>query len=387
MVDCLSRPLSPVDVIASKWFLIGLTLTTIVIFITSAIERGVPYSISYLQFKQKKISAFADRWAVLLLRFGIFIYFISISIYYWKHPILLTPEVRTNNQWIPCLQAFIAVTALFRKTSGLSAVAATWLFAASVHSVGIFHMLDYVFFLGVIAFLCLNGSPKTEKYLKSLCFLRLSMSLSLMWAGVEKWAYPSWTIYLLEGDLSLVLMGFNPEFFAVMAGFVEFALAFLLLFGRLSSQIASAVLLLVMLSAIPMVGVVDAIGHSLILVILVVLSATMNTISFHPERGVSWGSNGKLPTTFALLAPSIVGMYFLVHGLAYTHWHLDPVWDQIASLALTVILIMAVVAARPCFFVRPIRSPKIAAVRAASMHSVSSLLRHLHKFGEASSIS
>ncbi len=357
MVDCVSRPLSPTEVIASKWFLFGLMSTTIVIFITSAIDRGVPWSIASLQLKQKQISAFADRWAGWILRLGIFVYFIAVPLYYWKHPVLLTPEVTTNAVWIPYLQAFIAVTALFRKTSVLSAAAITGLFAASVHAAGLFHMLDYVFFLGIIAFLCLNGSRKSKKYLKSLCYLRLTMSLSLMWAGAEKWTYPSWTTHLLMGDLSSVLMGFNPEFFAMMAGFVEFTLAFLLLFGRLSSQIASAVLLLVMLSAIPLVGVVDAIGHSLILAILAVLSVTMNTISFHPERSITSGVNGKLPATFALLAPGVVGLYFFVHGLAYMHWHLGAVEDQISSLALTVMLAIGVVAAKPCFFARPIRAP------------------------------
>lgn len=73
---------------------------------------------------------------------------------------------------------------------------------------------------------------------------------SLMWAAIEKWAYPQWTYPLLEARPYLTL-GIPAGDFMVVAGFVEFALAFYILTG----------LSLIFVSAILDFGKLDAIGH------------------------------------------------------------------------------------------------------------------------------
>lgn len=73
---------------------------------------------------------------------------------------------------------------------------------------------------------------------------------SLMWAAIEKWAYPQWTYPLLEARPYLTL-GIPAGDFMVVAGFVEFALAFYILTG----------LGLIFVSAILDFGKLDAIGY------------------------------------------------------------------------------------------------------------------------------
>jgi hypothetical protein len=99
------------------------------------------------------------------------------------------------------------------------------------------------------------------------------------------------------------------------AGFVEFCLAFILIFGRLAAQIAAAVLLLVMISAIPVVGMIDFIGHLPILVVLLILAATRNSIGpIAPKPG-----RGGLDVaiTFIVSVPGFIAAYYLSHEIAY----------------------------------------------------------------------
>ena len=56
----------------------------------------------------------------------------------------------------------------------------------------------------------------------------MASEITLMWASVEKWAYPEWS-FPLFADHPAMSLGFTPEFFMRSAGSVEFALAFALI--------------------------------------------------------------------------------------------------------------------------------------------------------------
>ena len=81
-----------------------------------------------------------------------------------------------------------------------------------------------------------------------------------MWAAVEKWAYPQWTFPLLEARPYLAL-GIPAEDFMVVAGFVEFALAFHILTGLGLLRLGVLGLGLIFVSAILDFGKLDAVGH------------------------------------------------------------------------------------------------------------------------------
>jgi hypothetical protein len=101
------------------------------------------------------------------------------------------------------------------------------------------------------------------------------------------------------------------------AGFVEFCLAFVLIFGRLASQIAAAVLLSVMISAIPLVGMLDLIGHLPILVVLIILAATRNPIGrVAPEPGKR-GNDLDAAFSFMVSVPGFIAAYHLSHEIVY----------------------------------------------------------------------
>ena len=55
-------------------------------------------------------------------------------------------------------------------------------------------MMDYPIFLGDAIFLALNGFRMTSFLgVRALDIVRIGASITLLWASIEKWAYPEWT--------------------------------------------------------------------------------------------------------------------------------------------------------------------------------------------------
>lgn len=184
------------------------------------------------------------------------------------HDIILTPELKTSLPVIPWLQLFIAIGMFWRPTMVLSAAGIFALYAYAIYTYGIFHLLDYPIFLGAAVYLALTGLGQ-ERFLgmRPLDISRWGAGITLIWASVEKWAYPQWTDPLLKARPSLC-MGFNSHFFMIAAGFVEFFLAYSMLCTPLLRRLAALVLSAMFVSAVLDFGPIDAIGHSMIVAIL-----------------------------------------------------------------------------------------------------------------------
>src|SRR5574340_211621 len=131
-------------------------------------------------------------------------------------------------------------------------------------------MLDSPIFLGVAAYLILDGWCEGRRDALAHDVVRISAGFTLLWASIEKGAFPEWSFMLLTQRPGMTF-GFTPEFYMVAAGFVEFCAAWLLITGILSARAAALVLLTMFVSAIVPFGTVDAIGHLLIIVVMVML--------------------------------------------------------------------------------------------------------------------
>jgi hypothetical protein len=316
MANCAATPITTLNLVSSPLFVALAVAAFAAMFAVAAIDGRI----SRGENLAVRLAAWIDREAVDLIaplvRIGVALYFVSIVFYFYGSPIILTADLKTDATWVPVLQLAIAVTALTRRSSILSALGIVVLFAYAVSRYGMFHMLDYPFFLGLAAFLSLDSIYGQKRQLQGLTILRLTVGASLLWCSAEKWLYPDWTLELLQSDLRVLLStGFSPKLIVMGAGFVEFCLAFVLIFGRLSSQIAAAVLVLVMISATPVVGMVDLVGHLPILVVLVILAATRNPIG----RVGSAPGRSELDTaiTFIVSVPGLIAAYYLSHEIAY----------------------------------------------------------------------
>ncbi|HXP29752.1 MAG TPA: hypothetical protein VN832_01590 [Stellaceae bacterium] len=186
--------------------------------------------------------------------------------------LILTPELKTDLPAIPWLQCAIALLLFWRSTMVLAAAGIAALWAYGVYTYGIFHLLDYPIFLGLAVYYALTGLGERRLLgLRPIDFARWGAAITLMWASVEKWAYPQWTDPLLQAHPTLC-MGFNSEFYMVAAGFMEFSLSFSLLWTPLVRRLAAIVLNAMFISAIFTFGKIDAIGHSMIIATLIAVA-------------------------------------------------------------------------------------------------------------------
>ncbi len=181
--------------------------------------------------------------------------------------ILLTPELKTDSIWIGVLQLAIAAGMLSRRTMPLSAFGIFALFDVAVWNYGGFHLADYPVFLGFAAYLALVGGNTKFFGTRPIDVLRYAASITLMWAAIEKWAYPQWSYPLLIQNPEMTL-GFAPDFYMRAAGAIEFALAFALMWTPLVRRVAAIMLTAMFVSAVFEFGKIDLIGHSLIVVAL-----------------------------------------------------------------------------------------------------------------------
>jgi hypothetical protein len=351
MADCASTPITTLNIISSPLFAALAVAAFAAMFAVAAIDARISHGENLAARAAARVDRDAADLIAPFLRIGVAIYFVCVVVYFYGSPIILTVELKTNAVWVPLLQLAIAATALHRRTAIFAAMGLAVLFAYAVSRYGVFHMFDYPFFLGLAAFLVIDSIYGQKARFTGLGILRITVGMSLLWCGVEKWLYPDWTLELLQTDLRVLLKtGLSPTVIVMGAGFVEFCLAFVLIFGRLASQIAAVILLSVMVSAVPVVGILDLIGHLPILVILVILAATRNPIGRIAPEPARRGSNLNATVSFVVSVPGFIAAYYLGHQTAYGA--LDKLnWaDGLLAGVLLVLLMVEVVRTAPDTF-------------------------------------
>lgn len=228
--------------------------------------------------------------------------------------VYLTPELKTNLEWVPWLQAAIALCLFFRSTMPLSALGIFVLWGMALSQYGLFHMLDYPIFLATAVYFALYACK--EPFLHGLRFgvVRWGAAITLMWASIEKFAYPQWTTPVLINKPYLSA-GFDADTFMTLAGVVEFGLAFALICSPLPRRLAASVLAILFIAAVIPFGKIDAIGHLVIILILMTIIGEKASVIAE----ANWATNYKIK--FAALACFFVCYYAGHAALFSTHNH------------------------------------------------------------------
>jgi hypothetical protein len=117
------------------------------------------------------------------------------------------------------------------------------------------------------------------------------------------------------------MMGLSPDLFTLGAGFVEICLSYVMIFGRLALQVAAAVFLVLVISAVRLVGSMDLVGHIPFMVALFILATTRNQIGYaSPNPIASWDAL-RQTTRFVVTILGVMWIYYLRHALAYADLH------------------------------------------------------------------
>lgn len=260
--------------------------------------------------------------AFAIMRAAAFMFFLAAGTYgFIGHGFYLTPELETPSRWVPWVQVGMALCALHRLTVPLLGVGILGLYAVAITRFGIFHLLDYLIVIGA-AYYFLAAPMTGPRWLTSrYIVLYAATGLTLLWASIEKWGYPGWTFPLLEREPEL-LIGFEPRTYMLLAGFVEFVLTFMVLSSAsLLSRAVTLGLVSIFVLAIAKFGMIDAVGHSLIIAILIVLilrGPTKGRDFLVLEAKSLWTEayfmTGLYVLAFVLVFIAYYGFHFLAYG-------------------------------------------------------------------------
>ena len=276
---CPPRPLF--HIFFSQYFQMFSLVMVAVMFATGYVDILLGQRAARLNSMIERITSFFKPTIFALIRFGVCAFLLALS---YLGNVLLTPELQTDWVWVRWLQLLMAVLVVMPKTAYLTALGIVALYAVAASQYGWFHLLDYPIFLGVAAYLFLMSRYGDTKAQLAMTVLRVLTSITLLWAGMEKFAYPEWSFPMLKARPS-VSMGFEPEFFMIAAGFVEFTAAFVVMTRSIAARVACAILLFIFTAAIPEFGLVDLIGHFLIIVVLLALILSHNPAARKFEVG------------------------------------------------------------------------------------------------------
>jgi hypothetical protein len=228
--------------------------------------------------------------------------------------VMLTPELTTTSPVIPWIQLALAACLLGRRTTVITAIGLVGLFTTAVWTYGVFHLADYPVFLGLAAYLAACSLGTTIFGARPLDVLRWSCAITLMWASVEKWAYPEWS-YPLFVTHPQMAMGFDPAFYMRAAGVVEFSMSFALICTPLVRRCGAIMLAATFVSAIVGFGKIDAIGHAPMI-------AALLAIIVDNAKDASGGKafNKKLvfvPATYCASLALFLSAYYALHAISF----------------------------------------------------------------------
>ena len=272
----LNQPPRPIlNVIFNSHFLVVAFLCTLILFAAAYIDRLICLQGPAMTKRISAISNQAAPFMPILLRAGVGVFLCATA---YMGNTLLTPEFKTTWTWVPWFQVFLSACLFTRRTSAICGLGIISLFTITVVKFGFYHAADYPIFLGIAVYLLLHAVYGDKTLQLATNILRVSTGLTLLWASVEKWAFPQWSFKILHQHPALS-MGIGDELYMLLAGFVEFCAAFLLITGKQSARVAALILLFFFISAIPPFGLIDAIGHSGIIVVLIMLLFDDNPVA------------------------------------------------------------------------------------------------------------
>jgi hypothetical protein len=327
-VDLSGNPRSPWDVMTSPSFA-GLALLALAVLAAAgAVDAWLARAAGGHRLLGRVHAFDIGARGLLVMRGGMALFFVANVLFFRDAPVILTPELKSSSHWTDLLQLGTAAALLLGRVR-LAAAALVALFGYAMMGYGVFHLSEYPIFLGIAAYLALAGGAPAWR-VRATAFLRVTVALSLMWGGVEKWLFPEWTYPLLCGSGRDLLMGLSPDFFMQCAGFVEFCLSFVLIVGSVAARVAALALCGVFILAMPMFGMIDVVGHLPFLLALAVAGLSPNTLARRFGHAVPGRQAAHWAAAFAGALGGLPAFYYGTHQLAFGRATLAPVAPDLA---------------------------------------------------------
>jgi hypothetical protein len=304
--DTALPPLPILDVVTSSFVAVaaGFCVLMFAAYVIDRIVNAKPWA--------KRLDdaiAHYERYSGTIIRVAVGVLFLVL---WYAGDTILTPELKTTNGFVPWLQLAIAASMLFPETVLAGAIGIMGLYGYAIMEYGAFHMMDYPVVPGIALYLGLTTFRSPYVNMLRLSVLYSSVAATMMWGAIEKFGYPCWTLPLLEVYPNLTA-GLGFDRFMIIAGFVEFSLAYFMVTGTALLRWSCFALLLLLLSAIPAFGSNDAVGHLMIVAALVAMIISGQRTIQMPEVVVRAGiltQAGLLTFGYALTITATFALYY-----------------------------------------------------------------------------
>lgn len=312
--------------VMSPVFLTAFTLFTVLVFLGFLLDGAAARRWPLLASCGDRFDGIEERVVRAVVGGFFLLLWDKSAVVPWEHGSrsLLTPELDVSQAWIGTVQVLIAIFTTTRTTCVFAAVGILALYGRGVAEFGMFHMTDYVFFPGMAAYLALTSYGTAGAIRLRVPVLSATLAFGLMWTAVEKFVYPQWTLQIVTAHPELAF-GFPPRFVVVMAGFVEFTLAYFMVTGRGLVRLGAAGYALIFVAAIPTFGHLDTVGHIPIVGILlaVCLHGASPLQRVLRVQGLGRAANaaaiaGVYATSLTLFFAMYYGMHVAEFGVSQT---------------------------------------------------------------------
>jgi hypothetical protein len=309
----VSKPTKPISEVVAGPFLYILPAFTLLLLFAFLADGWVAKKWPNLE----SWNAVSPRGQEKIVRVGMQAFFLCT----WTIGLnIITPELHTQSTWIFGVQFVTAIALFWRRSCFVSALGIGVLWLAGVWSYGLFHMLDYVYFLGAAFYLAATSFSGKRLLEWRAPVITGGLAFSLIWTAIEKLLYPQWTaqVMIKHGHM---MMGMKFEIFIVVAAFVEFTLAFYLATGRGLLRLGALALLVVFVSAMPEFGTLDVVGHFPVVAILSVPFLAGDSSLQRFWRLPQFGIIVNAFATCALFVSALAVFLFLYHGVQWLEYH------------------------------------------------------------------
>lgn len=251
---------APIEEIISPLFMIVSLVTALIISILPQLTEKVSH-VSWIKKADEKISK-GRKYTPLILRVGVSIGFLIQCGY----KSMLAPEVHlTTVGFYLMILTIVCLWFPYGWSLKIASLSIVGMYLLGVKEMGMFHMVDYLFYLAIAAALFVQ---KTKYKHIGMPALYLGTGLSLCWVAVEKWIYPMMTMDVMV-EHHIPTFGFSIKTFIVLSAFIEFVVGYLMMVGVLN-RLLSVVLTGLFILTTTVFGGVEVSGHFIIHVILVV---------------------------------------------------------------------------------------------------------------------
>jgi len=252
------RPLRLGEVLEGKFFYTLFIISLVTVVLGVWVDNAISRTRWYIR---------ADNWldarksyAIIVMRFAS----AMVLILSWQSNAMIVPTIPipSNYAWLGWFQFVLAFCMLIPRMVPVGGLGMLLIWVVGNITLHPFHMLDYLMYAGVGAFLMMASFRRGAFKDAGLVVLYLTVGFSLCWVALEKFVYPNWSLFLIREHPNLA-MGLNFDFFLKSVGFVEFGLGFLLLVCLLQRPLAIIITIVFFITS-SVFGKTEIIGHTLI---------------------------------------------------------------------------------------------------------------------------